>query len=159
MHHIHPPKSSLSASDLADQVFKLICSESLGACNDWKSRMKELHINPFSGWCKSYCVAILLLAKDASSYDLLYVDEESCEESGTFVHGAECHFWLAHKDCHERIVDPTYQQFILKDVPLPYEYLGEDEIVVVTQPLTESLVRSGIPFAIKLAEFISSNVR
>jgi len=156
MNHELPIPLNLTTAQIADCIFQSICTESVGMRDDWVNRMKELKINPFSGWCREYCIATLLLASDGEDYDLLLADDETGEDSGAYVIGAKCHFWLARKDDHGIVVDPTHQQFMLMDLEVPHEYLSEGEYRICEQPLSERLIEMGLPFAKELVDFINS---
>ena len=149
-------KTSLPAPEIAAKIFAYICHDAIGTTREWEETMKKLGINPFSGWCREYAIATLLLCSDSEKYDVFYADEDSCDETGNHILGAKCHYWLALKSDHDAIVDPTWQQFRLgqSHFPLPYEYLTEDEIRVVANPFSDRLIQLALPFAKKIHGFI-----
>ena len=110
-------------------------------------REKEL---PWSGFCREWCVAILLLATDAEDYSLLFADESTTEDTGNCVLGAECHFWLVSKTTGD-VIDPTARQFTDAGVPLPYHYL-EDEEVREVQSLSPTICEAAQTYVSYLKE-------
>jgi hypothetical protein len=130
-------RTNLSANDLASAVEVIIKEKNL----------------PIGGYCQNWCVAILLLANDADDYSLVFADESTCEDSGEFIMGAECHFWLVSNEGD--VIDPTASQFLSYGIPLPYEYLGENETKTITN-LSKRLIESADEYITYFQEHLLS---
>ena len=80
---------------------------------------------PVSGYCREWCVAILLLSNNSDEYSLTFADDATTEDGGQCLIGARSHFWLTSKS-DENVIDPTAAQFSNNGLPLPYDYLDDE---------------------------------